>query len=249
MRRSRAKTSAEIAKEWDCVARIRADQIRHGRDLSYVHVLKPCILRLCRGARLDSVIDIGCGIGTLSVELAHRASRVLGVDISNESIRLAREAALGLQNVTFQKISVESLENTLPPRTFTLAVGNMSFSAITRLPAALRGISSVLMRGSHLIFTIPHPWFWACYAGFNQAKWFKYSEEIPIEWEFKISLEKTTARTTFIHRSLERYCSAVAGAGFVIEAIVEPIPSADVEALYPTKWAGPRFLGIRCRKS
>src|SRR5436190_14897165 len=41
-----------------------------------------------------SVIDVGCGPGRFSVDLAARgASRVLGVDISKEMLDLARRAA------------------------------------------------------------------------------------------------------------------------------------------------------------
>jgi SAM-dependent methyltransferase len=47
-------------------------------------------LRLARGAR---ILDVGCGVGRHSLELARRGYRVVGLDISNRFIQLAREAA------------------------------------------------------------------------------------------------------------------------------------------------------------
>jgi ubiquinone/menaquinone biosynthesis C-methylase UbiE len=38
-------------------------------------------------------LDIGCGIGALTLELAKRSGQIVGVDISDESLRIAREAA------------------------------------------------------------------------------------------------------------------------------------------------------------
>jgi 2-polyprenyl-3-methyl-5-hydroxy-6-metoxy-1,4-benzoquinol methylase len=50
------------------------------------------------------VLDLGCGVGRLTVWLARKAQHVTGVDISEEMIRVAQSAAAseGLRNVTFQ---------------------------------------------------------------------------------------------------------------------------------------------------
>lgn len=41
----------------------------------------------------DPVLDVGCGTGELSLYLARRSHRVLGIDISAQAIRQAREKA------------------------------------------------------------------------------------------------------------------------------------------------------------
>src|SRR6516162_4977443 len=50
------------------------------------------------------VLDLGCGIGRLSVWMARKAEHVIGVDISEEMTRVARNIAAseGLCNVTFE---------------------------------------------------------------------------------------------------------------------------------------------------
>lgn len=46
----------------------------------------------------DRVLDVGCGPGRHSLELARRGFRVLGVDISQRFVELARAAAAGLRS-------------------------------------------------------------------------------------------------------------------------------------------------------
>lgn len=248
MRPVRWKPPSDIESEWNAIAAVRRDQIREGRDLSYLHVLKPCVLKLCTGMNTECVLDIGCGVGSLAIELAGMSSEVVGIDISSESLRLARETAGPRRNVRFERLAAEALATRFSPGYFSSAIANMSFSVIRDLDVAIKGIASVLRPDGRLIITVPHPWFWPVYAGFQGAEWFRYTEEILIEWEFRISLERTGCLTTFIHRSLERYCSALRSSGFAIEVVTEPMPDADIEKLYPSRWTSPRFLGMRCRK-
>jgi SAM-dependent methyltransferase len=202
MRPVRWKLPGEIEDEWNVIASVRLGQIRGQKDLSYAYVLKPCVLELCTDTDLTNVLDIGCGVGQLSIELASKAVNVIGVDISSESLRLARATAGERRGLSFEKIAAEELESRFAHNSFSLAIANMSLSVINNLSRAVSSIASVVRPGGHFIITIPHPWFWPTYAGFDQAEWFRYGEEIPIEWEFRISLEQTGYRTTFIHRPL-----------------------------------------------
>lgn len=49
------------------------------------------------------VLDVGCGVGTLSLWLANQGAKVRGLDVSPRAISIATNAAqaLGLDNVTF----------------------------------------------------------------------------------------------------------------------------------------------------
>jgi ubiquinone/menaquinone biosynthesis C-methylase UbiE len=47
------------------------------------------------------VLDFGCGVGRLTCAWSKRATRVTGVDISEPMLRIARQTASGLANVTF----------------------------------------------------------------------------------------------------------------------------------------------------
>jgi SAM-dependent methyltransferase len=53
-------------------------------------------------AHCDDVLEIGCGTGAFARTLAARSNHVLGVDLSPEMIRLAREKSKHLSNLEFQ---------------------------------------------------------------------------------------------------------------------------------------------------
>lgn len=54
-------------------------------------------------APTDTVLDIGCGTGSLVLRLAGHAEQLHGLDISGEMVRIARGKAAGIDNVTFHQ--------------------------------------------------------------------------------------------------------------------------------------------------
>ena len=72
-----------------------------------------CCLSPLKDERISSVLDIGCGTGTLTVEiarlLASRGGRVSGVDAAPKMIRVALHKARGLANAYFDVAAAEAL--------------------------------------------------------------------------------------------------------------------------------------------
>jgi SAM-dependent methyltransferase len=239
------KSPSKLSEEWNRVARLRADQIESGRDLSFSYVLVPCIKKLSKNANLQSVIDIGCGAGFLTNELANVSHKVTGIDISKESIALATEKHRDVSNLEFFECSVEAFAKR-SPGLFTTAVANMSLMTVIDLESTLSAVKQLLQPSGSLIFTITHPCFWPIYSRYGSEEWFHYSEEIAIEAPFKISLEPSNFITTHVHRPLEFYLNTLLDTGFAVKALTEPVPHSSVEVNYPEKWQFPRFLGIMC---
>ena len=94
-----------LAREFGATTPLRAvissenDHINYYFDRSTKRILR-------RSMRFERkrVLDLGCGIGRLSLWMARRAQHVTGVDISEEMIQVAQNlaASQGLRNVTFQ---------------------------------------------------------------------------------------------------------------------------------------------------
>ncbi len=243
------RTQADIAKEWDEIADIRDQQIESGQDVSFHHVLKPVVLDLLRGCDLDYVLDVGCGTGHLTKVLASAAGSVVGIDISNVSVRHARVHCQGLENATFSTCSVQELAEQSPERRFSAIVANMVFMCAADLEQVMHAVMQQLRPRGALVFTVTHPCFWPRYWGYDDEDWFDYSREIFIQAPFRISNDSQCEHwTTHIHRPLERYFGILIRSGLTVERLCEPIPSPLVQRHYPEPWRYPRFLAVRCSR-
>ena len=49
------------------------------------------------------VVEIGCGTGLLAIELGRRGRRVVGLDVSEVALEVARRRAQGVRTVQFEK--------------------------------------------------------------------------------------------------------------------------------------------------
>ena len=265
------KTQDDIAAEWDELAPVRRDQIQSGKDLSFTHVLVPCIKELAETADWSAVLDVGCGTGALAKEVYNRIGKYLvGVDISSVSIDVARsqlEAYELIRRVEHPPIRGENgtLNGTAPVASlvnesiqtygsdsgrhgsFTLALANMTLMDVLDLDGAIESVAKLLKPGGMFVFTITHPCFWPKYKEYESADWFEYMEEIVIEAPFEISLGERACPATHVHRPLSTYLRTLRQSGFVIEAVEEPTPPSEVEGKYPGDWTFPHFLAVRCR--
>ena len=98
----------------------------------------------------EHALDVGCGDGWLARRLANRATRVTGIDLSAPMIDRARQAAVGLPNLTFEIGNL--LDHSLPEAGFDFVsaiavLHHLPFEpALARLAALLRpgGVLAVI---------------------------------------------------------------------------------------------------------
>ncbi|MDA8296255.1 MAG: methyltransferase domain-containing protein [Actinomycetota bacterium] len=107
------------------------DQVEHRKYLVEPHI--PSFANFAQWHDQD-VLEIGCGIGTDTINFARAGARVTAVDLSSESIAIARQRAelFGLQDrIQFINCNAEALTETLGARTFDLIY---SFGVIHHTP-------------------------------------------------------------------------------------------------------------------
>ena len=110
-------------------------------------------------ARLDvspaaKILDVGCGSGWAARLLAERSGggQVVGIDVSDELIRVAREQSLGFANVEFRVASAENLP--FPDKTFTHAFSMESLYYYADIAKALREIARVLQPDGQFVTVV-----------------------------------------------------------------------------------------------
>jgi SAM-dependent methyltransferase len=101
--------------------------------------------------RARSVLDVGCGTGSLACRLARRGIEVIGVDPAGASLDVAR-AKPGADRVRF----IQGDATTLPPLRVDMALmtGNVAQVFVTdeAWTATLHGVKDALRRGGWLVF-------------------------------------------------------------------------------------------------
>jgi len=126
---------------WSSSAGIKRWQRRAGMFISFL------------GNNKKNVLEIGCGTGLFTKELAKTDNKIIAIDISRELIEKAQKKLLGLDNVLFK---IENAYNTsFENNYFDFIVGSSALHHL-EVDAALKEFFRLLKPGGQLMFTEPN---------------------------------------------------------------------------------------------
>jgi ubiquinone/menaquinone biosynthesis C-methylase UbiE len=109
------------------------------------------------------VLEIGCGLGTDTVNFARAGATVTAIDLSSESLALAKKRAevFGLNTrITFYNANSEELSKTVPVETYDLIY---SFGVLHHTPhpdEALKELRKYAAPGTELKLMMYYRWSW-----------------------------------------------------------------------------------------
>jgi 2-polyprenyl-3-methyl-5-hydroxy-6-metoxy-1,4-benzoquinol methylase len=118
------------------------------------------------GWRGKRVLEVGCGIGTDTINFARAGAQVTAVDLSDRSLDIVRRRAevYGLPNIRCVQANVEELGKVLPERDYDLVY---SFGVIHHTPhpdVALGQLVAHLKPGGTLKIMVYHRHAWKVFA-------------------------------------------------------------------------------------
>ncbi len=124
--------------------------------------------------RGKSVLEIGCGIGTDSLNFARAGANLVAVDLSDESIRIARSRATAHNfDIEFLQADVERLYKFLPMEDYGLIY---CFGVLHHTPNPLLALQQIRLfagPGTVLKVMVYHRWSWKAFRiwlGLDQAE-------------------------------------------------------------------------------
>ena len=234
-----------LAELWEQQAEAWAAFARGGDPATAFHLERFLELLPPPGS---ATLDLGCGEGRIGRELAARGHRVTGVDSSATLVRLAREAG-GFEQVA----QSDAAKLPFGDGSFDLAIAFMSLQDVDDMRAAVSEVARVLVPGGAFAVALTHPI--ATAGDFLDARVFALDRPYGEPSRFTWHREAVTGEPLELHgehRPLEAYTRALEGAGFVIEALREPVPPADFVTEHPDYAflaRVPYFLHLRARRS
>jgi SAM-dependent methyltransferase len=193
-------------------------------------------------------VDLGCGEGRLTAELASLGHRVVGVDGSIRMASIAHQRP-GLDRL----VNADAAALPLAAGQADLVVAFMSLQDMDDVGAVIGECGRVLEPGGRLCLAIAHPMrssggFVSKDAGAEFVVPDYYETRV---WPWRSSHSGLDVAIPGMHRPLEAYTGAIETAGLLIERLAEPLPPEDVVAGRPTlaRWRRvPCFLHIRAVK-
>lgn len=172
------------------------------------------------------VLDVACGHGRVTRELARRGARVVGVDISRELLRVAESWQLPASLTVRYAWADVTVAIPADLGAFDMAVCNFGLSDIDELDRALAFVAVALRPGARFVMSMLHP----CFPGGGDVSgsWpadHRYSDEG--RWSATGVESSLRARVGANHRMLSTYLNALTAHGFRLDRAVEPDPPAD----------------------
>lgn len=256
---------------WDRVADWYGKYHGSGRSDHFLKTIHPGTLSLLGDVSGRRVLDVACGEGSFAALLAAGGASVVGLDASPELVAAARERSI--ERAVFlagDAANLAEFRDEAMQSPFDAACCVMALMNIGPLAVTLAGIASKLREGAPFVAVILHPafrspkqtsWEWAVDTDGTQHQFRRVdaylseaTEPITMNPGAAAQGKKPVVTYTF-HRPISAYVTALASAGFVVDAmdewassrISEPGPRADEENR--ARGEIPLFLGIRARRA
>ena len=176
----------------------------------------------------QELLDLGCGQGVLTRQLAERGASVTGIDLSEKMLEITRryEAAEPV-SIRYRCDDAQTLA-TVPDAAFDGVLCCMALMDIPDLDATLQSVARVLRPGGWFAFVVTHPCFQMPPPAAADAERRYFDEGF---WRSD-NPDGVRGKVGAYHRTLATYLNSLAAAGLRLEKVAEPCPDGrDLPAL------------------
>jgi ubiquinone/menaquinone biosynthesis C-methylase UbiE len=164
----------------------------------------------------DDIVELGCGGGQCTVELAERGADVVGVDLSAAQLAHARELAADC-GAAVSLVRGDVREIPAGDDRFDVAFSAWAFQWVDDLTACFAETHRVLRDGGRFVFATPHPVYGLADPESHRIEesYFDTGRQVISEPEMGVD------QVTYRHRVSDVYNELV-DAGFRVEQLIEP---------------------------
>ena len=214
----------------------------------------PALFSLLPNLKGTSVLDLGCGFGEHCVQFVNKgASKVVGIDISEKMLEVAKKEHSN-PAITYMLLPIEDIEEV--EGKFDVVISSLAFHYVEDFEGVVRKIYDKLNTDGCFIFSQENP-INTTYCG-GIPRWTKdengkkiyvnlanYAREGERESEWLVEGIKK------YHRMFSTIINTLTENGFIIEKMIEPIPTDEILERFPDQedlFHKPDFLLIKAKK-
>lgn len=209
----------DIAKEYD-------QNVGEKGDIRHELIVNPFVFQLMGNLKSKKVLDAGCGNGYLTRKMAKSAKQVIGVDITEELIEIAKNKD-NPQNVEFIQANLESLP--FVDGYFDSILSNLVLVDIERLDKVIHELGRVIRRSGDLVVSILHPCFEnppRTYSIFDNNGG-RIGRVVQRYFDTGLVIDKNSKMSNgqfyqHYHHKISDYLNSLVISGFSLEEMIEP---------------------------
>ena len=253
------RRDAKPSTSWDHVAEWYGGYLSQ-KDTVQRDIVFPGALRMLGVGKGKLFLDIACGEGSFAQMIAKQGGDVMGLDAAPALVRRAQMK--NVKNAEFVVANAEHFADRVGDKKFDGAACILAVQNIKNMEGLFQSAAQVLKRDASLVIVLNHPAFriprqtaW----GFEEERKLMYRRVdsymtpngIPIAMH---PGDAPSMKTLSFHRPLSAYITALADAGFVVDAMEEWVsnkisdsgPRAKAENR--SRQEIPLFMAIRAKK-
>lgn len=205
---------------------------------------RPATISLLPAVSGKCVLDVGCGPGAYTEWLVGHGAQVTAFDVNRKMVRLARRRLGDRARVVLADLA--SPLDFAPDATFDIIVAPLVMDYVEDWASVFKEFHRVLKSTGILVFSMEHPF----------GKYYEFKETCNY---FDTDLVQHTWRgfgppviVPTYRRPLSAVLNPLLQAGFLLDQVLEPLPTEQFERAEPEDYAelvrSPRFMCIRALK-
>ena len=215
----------EMTEEWIQMAQTNPHRI---------HFIMPFTFQQLGDVSGNVILDLGCGEGGYSRELAKRGAAVTAVDCAENSIKycISKAEEEQLKIAYYVRNSCDLYD--IADNTFDVVLSSMMLMDCEDFEGTVREITRVLKPSGELFASVCHPCFH--YSGGIGRQRINGNKEVvisnyyhPTEW--KAPLHSGSVEVVWRHRTIEDYVKMFIKCGLTITDLHEPVPTEEQAAV------------------
>ncbi len=257
------RDSAEI---WEQIAGFWDDYVGADGNRFHQKLISPAMQQLLALQADETILDVGCGNGQFSREMARLGANVVAFDVAPTFIERAKKhSAEANLEIDYRVIDAmeEAQVQALGANRFDAAVSNMVLMDVPEIRPILRSVFDVVKPDGRFVFSIMHPCF-------NHSGIRMVAEQDDLDGELKtvygvkilryisggtdrgIGIRNQPAAQYYFNRTLSDYVAAATETGWMLDGLLEPAFEPDEPSRHTLSWADlseiPPVLVVRLRK-